>query len=149
MCELNCHQVMYLVMYQAHVSSNFCCAFLVLLLHFRAFPNACQISIASSLSITVAVQKCSCSLNHQTLIKFWCSFMWYKYLYYSRDKFEFFNPSVDANSLYLKVENDMQTLNRNHFEIRSLSWNCLEENIRSCGCNVPYNSIFASGSLRK
>lgn len=56
--------------------------------------------------------------------------MWYKYPYYSRDKLGVFLTHLQMLfHCILKIENDVQTLSRNHFEIRSLSLNCLEENI--------------------
>lgn len=93
--ELNCHQ-----------AKCPCIQQLVMLLCFsERLPNihSKQCSGKNCLETIVAVKKCSYSLNYQTLITFWCSFMWYKYPYYSRDKFRgFFNLSVDAVSLYFE-----------------------------------------------
>lgn len=45
--------------------------------------------------------------------------MWYKYLYYySREKFDFFTHWYMLIHYILKIENDVQTLNRNHFDIK-------------------------------
>lgn len=95
MFELNCHQVKCPCMQQ-----------LVMLLCLSVHLPNCHSKQSlgeSYLQIIVAVKKCSYSLNYQTLIKFWCSFMWYKYPCYSRDKLGvFFNPPVDAISLYFE-----------------------------------------------